>query len=345
MFLNNYIIFILLINVVLTENQLIELVQYYQGKHKPTLLELNGYLKNSNPGSVSDYFELQNISHLREYSLKEENLTGIHRVLSGIKCKGQGYLSSSEQYTVLNLLYYVNGFSIQKKLGSMPLLMLQNLLLSIMLKVRNKEEHLEINCAEALACMREILLRKLKLWVNHTQMITLIYASLYNDQGMLYQVRTGQGKSVITAMRVAYLALSGNVVDCLSSNESLSARDYEEFVDLIQRGFGIGCAHIKQNSNPQDYLQGDTSTGIGAIHYSTISSLGLFNLQHSWEGKAPRYNDKRIAFIDEIDDVVKNTTQLNYAPDPTSIHNLDEWAYRIIYDFYIEKYSFYVTLT
>ena len=57
--------------------------------------------------------------------------------------------------------------------------------------------------ARVLACMRETLLRKTGKWANHTQMLALLYAASHNDESFVHQIRTGEGKSIISIMRTA----------------------------------------------------------------------------------------------------------------------------------------------
>lgn len=188
--------------------------------------------------------------------------------------------------------------------------------------------------------MREILLRKTGKWVNHTQMLDLIYAALYNQESLLHQVRTGQGKSIITIMRASYLALTGFVVDVFSAKESLSERDHEEFSPVLD-AMGVEHAYITENKSADTYKTGTHANGGGAVNYATLGNFSLFQSRHAWQGEhvIDLYKQRRVAFLDESDHVLLDEkTQFNYSDSQGSdaIYNMDEWVYRVAYDFYLQ---------
>ena len=290
-------------------------------------------------------------SSKRHYSLSLEDKESLDRVLQGIKRKGQTQLSDSEQKKLLNLFYYTNSYAEAEQLHLKPMQDLQKILQQNLLGLKNasSDEGKHQSSMRVLACMREILLRKSGKWANHTQMLDLIYAALYNDESLLHQVRTGQGKSIITVMRASYLALTGFVVDVFSAKESLSKRDHEEFAPVLD-AMGIQHAYIAESSAAEAYKVAsslEVAGTVGAINYATIGNFSLFQSRHIWKDDQAinLYTNNRVAFLDECDHVLKDEkTQFNYSDsrDIDAVYNLDEWVYRAAYDFYLQNKSSFI---
>ena len=233
--------------------------------------ELSGLIQNLSKTDYNEYAglriikkfetEIQAINKvtgepLRHYSISDQENKDLTRVLGGFKRKGKGIIDDQEQKRLLNLLYYANSYSQVANLKSIEsenIISLMNehrAVLSANTGYSAEQKHQA--SARLLACMREIYLRKTNKWVNHTQMLDLIYAAVYNDESLVHQVRTGQGKSIISQMRVAYLALNGHVVDLFSSKESLSQRDHEESSHVLD-AMGIRNAYITPSSPGEAY--------------------------------------------------------------------------------------------
>jgi hypothetical protein len=283
----------------------------------------------------------------RHYSITETDNRGLLRVLNGLKRKSHGAIIDQEQKKLLNLLYYLNNYSQATHLASISFDDLKNRingcrqLLNGSLHSNNTEAEKEFASAQLLACMREVLLRKTGKWVNHTQMLDLIYAALHSDNGLLHQVKMGQGKSIISIMRASYLALNGYVVDVFSSKESLSKRDHAEFSYVLD-ALDIRNSYITPHSPSDDYQSNDSREHIGAVNYATIGNFSLFQSTQAWQQlKKINLDPKiRVAFVDEADHILQDEdTQFNYSDnDQTeSVYNFDEWVYRLTYDFYLER--------
>ena len=333
--------------------ELKSLASYYATEPHPPLLLLTRLLERSDCASTQQlihHFESVEQGYDREgqpkrhYSVTEADEKSLRRVLAGFKRKGKQFVDESEANELLNLLFYTNSFSQVASLHLRQRQELTDLLHGLLGELKRAGDHTperHQNSARVLACMREILLRKSGKWANHTQMLDLLYAALHNDDSLLHQVRTGQGKSIITIMRASYLALTGSVVDVFSAKPSLSKRDHDEFASVLD-GMGIEHAYITAGSPAEQYKNKVNAHGIGAVNYATMGDFSLFQSTHAWLGKtAITLNPaNRVAFIDEADHVLTDEkTQFNYSDnsDSDAIYNLDEWVYREAYAFYTDK--------
>ncbi|MGL5741403.1 MAG: hypothetical protein ACRCXC_02055 [Legionella sp.] len=282
----------------------------------------------------------------RHYSVTEAENKDLYRVLSGLKQKGKGFVHEDQQRKLLELIYYVNNYSQVANLADLQfdylqqeLFLQRNMLLQLSESIDPEDkEKATLASARMLACMREILLRKTGKWVNHTQMLDLIYAAMHNDEKLLHQVRTGQGKSIISMMRVSYLALNGKVVDIFSSKDSLSKRDQEEFIHVLD-AMKIENSYITPNSPNESYKTNDSPTKIGKVNFCTIGNSSLFQSTQIWQHiKNINLDPKlRVAFVDECDFVLKfEDTQFNYSANTgaEAIYNFDEWVYRVVHKYY-----------
>lgn len=335
-------------------DQLKQLALYYANEPNPSaelLADLATKYKDTN--KIIHEFEAvyQGLDHLgkekRNYSLSEDDQESLKRVLGGFKFKGKGFIEDKDQKYLINLLNYSNSYSQVSRLHLLEANALQAQMHAALDDVNNKfisGEQRDQAAARLLACMREILLRKTGKWANHTQMLDLLYAAIYNDESLLHQVRTGQGKSIITLMRSSYLALNGYVVDVFSAKESLSRRDHEEFTAVFD-AMGIANAYITDSSKAEDYKTKSARPGVGAVNYATTGNWSLYHSAHLWKGdnKVNLSPFKRVAWLDECDHILKfEKTQFNYsasADGTMPIYNMDEWAYRIVYDYYKELWD------
>ncbi|MFC3909870.1 hypothetical protein ACFORL_12390 [Legionella dresdenensis] len=341
----------------LPDDELSRLVEYMDQEPVPSIPVLNKLLDlpvcQTTDGLIHQFETIeQNLNSdgttKRHYSTTEADKNSLERVLSGIKEKGRGYIGEERCQQLLNLLDYLNAYSQATRLASLPMPQLQAKLDKALSELKEPgidAQSKRFASARVLACMREILLRKSGKWANHTQMLDLIYAALNNDASLIHQVKTGEGKSIITIMRAAYLALNGYVVDIFSAKESLSRRDHEEFAPMLD-ALGIQNSYITANSAAGHYKTGSRN-GKGAINNLTAGNSALFHSTHIWKGiTALDLNpEKRVAFLDEADHVLNEKTQFNYSDnnDSDRIYNLDEWVYRLTYDYYQKNKSKFIT--
>ena len=289
----------------------------------------------------------------RHYSVTSKERGDLLRVFGGIQQKGVGAIKNDKRNNMMTLLYYTNNYSQVANLANIKFSDLKRLIHEHRRQIISDEEAKkqkslgfivtqeidEFAPARLLACMREVLIRKSGKWVNHTQMLDLLYAAMHDNEKLLHQVRTGQGKSIISMMRVSYLALKGNVVDLFSSKDSLSRRDQEEFSHVLN-AMDIPNSYITPNSPAETYkTRTHVTSPMGAVNFSTIGNSSLFHATQIWEDKRKISLDPshRVAFIDECDFVLKfENTQFNFSAnsDDETIYNFDEWVYRTTYKYY-----------
>ncbi|MCA0402637.1 MAG: hypothetical protein LCH30_02455 [Proteobacteria bacterium] len=276
----------------------------------------------------------------RHYAISAEEHKDLKRVLAGFKLKGQGTVDASETNRLLNLLYYTNHYSQIANLSNCPMETLINELDEALAKQKtapNAFDKEQCN-ARILACLRELLLRKTGKWANHTQMLDLLFGACHAGVSLIHQMRTGQGKSIITLMRTTYLALQGKTVTTFSAKESLSKRDHEEFSHVLD-ALGIEHSYIEANS-PKETFKIKSANGRGTINYATKGNFALFHMARAWKGENLNLDRKNmVAFIDEIDDILDDKTLYNFSQleNEGSVYNIDEWVFYVAYEYYMKK--------
>lgn len=335
------------------------LIEYYQSGAHLSLEDLNKLLTHPTPLAKVSASKMTDLLHDYETIIQGQTPDGrpkrvysaephaLLRVISGFEKKGKGRSPDKEQRQLMNLFYYMNEFSQNSALDKKRFPELQAELQTAreeLLRCHPSSNEAQLASARMLACMREVLLRRTGKWANHTQMLALLYAACHNNESLIHQVRTGEGKSIITLMRAGYLALTGDVVDVFSAKESLSSRDYIEAKPVLN-AMGIACSYITPESDVENYQQGSEASGdkpaMGAINFATIGNFSLFLSRNAWSDKKKiKINPKRrVAFLDEADHILlDDQTQFNF-PEPTGerdAYNFDEWVYREVYKFYCE---------
>lgn len=327
--------------------ELVNLAIYYTEYPRPTIRQLANLLTYTYTAKqVIHNFETvvqaedqeEPGTNKRVYSVLAKDVDDIKRVLNGFKLKGFGFIKDNEQKDLLNLLYYTNSYSKIENLSNLQFEDLKQKLYEE-LNISRQEANPQY-VGRVLACMREILLRKTGKWANHTQMIDLLYGALHNNESLLHQVKTGEGKSIITLMRTSYRALNGQIVDIFSSKDSLSQRDHAEF-KIVFNAFGIRNSYINPSSSYHLYHNDLDNRNIGAVNYCTVGNWSLFISGVFWQN-LKNFDLKaknRVAFIDEGDHVLLDDhTQFNYSDNGNgkTVYNYDEWVYREAYEFYLE---------
>jgi len=344
----------------LDTNNLIKLATYCGTDPVPSVKEWTQMLDTNTDYEDKDY--AKNLIHhyetviqttredntsKRQYNITPEDHANLVRVIAGIKEKGRGKgpIADWQQKELINLLDYIDNFSQLTDLAHKDLEDLQSDLIKHRDEISKANIPYEKHQASArlLACMREILLRKTGKWINHTQMLDLVYAAINNDVSLLHQVRTGEGKSILSMEQVAFLALNGYVVDLFSSKESLSIRDYNEFRHVLQ-AMNIPVSYITPGSGQDEYKNSLNPDKIGGVNFSTQGNLSLYHLRHIWDsGKDLRVDPEKVpyvSFLDEADEVLsEDNTQFNYSAQTgnSSFYNLDAWVYELAYKFYLQN--------
>lgn len=149
------------------------------------------------------------------------------------------------------------------------------------------------------------------------------------------QLATGEGKSHFVALRAAYHAAQGKVVDVCTAKRSLAQRDLEDYQDLYKY-LNLSATYIEPKSNREAYIEGDNAKG--RIHYSTLGDLSLFLDEQSFQGRpitiAPK---QRIGLGDELDFIYFDEgrkTEYNYARPTGRTPKQMIWFYQAVNAFY-----------
>ncbi len=137
------------------------------------------------------------------------------------------------------------------------------------------------------------------------QSLTTLYMWKAKDQGLLSQVSTGEGKSLIISMFTILKALEGYRVDVITSSPLLAQRDAEEYSSLYNY-FGL---KTKDNSDagynfdgPKACYKPDTD-----IVYGDVSNFQFDVLRHDYSGLNTRGDCKfenTYTIVDEVDSML-----------------------------------------
>ncbi len=107
-----------------------------------------------------------------------------------------------------------------------------------------------------------------------TQIFALLLFIHSREKGLLEQVRTGEGKTLIVGITAAFMALCGNAVDIVSSNRDLAIEGEKKcrsFFQLLKIDSGHICSDDDQ-VNHQSY-QSNISTIQGNIVYGEVGAF------------------------------------------------------------------------
>jgi len=138
---------------------------------------------------------------------------------------------------------------------------------------------------------------------NTTQIIALLGLLDKKDtRGCLAQIKTGEGKTLITAMLASVKAIEGNPVDIVSSSHSLAQRDstsLQPFYDLLD----ISVSHACEQLPGQPVFSSD-------IVYGVNSDFEFVCLRDQLEGLTYRKRSDgsmrphSVVIIDEVDNIL-----------------------------------------
>ena len=95
----------------------------------------------------------------------------------------------------------------------------------------SKEEVLELD-TDFMALMLEMLYRSNGMFPRDNQILSLV-VTILNENHIIQEIATGQGKSIITALHAAYLWYTGQTVDVVTANRYLAAKDLADFSDFF----------------------------------------------------------------------------------------------------------------
>ena len=191
----------------------------------------------------------------------------------------------------------------------------------------------ELARLEFIALAREAMFRATGNFPRPIQIISLLNI-MHQGGSSFSEIRTGEGKGIITALFAALKWMEGGAVDVCSANMTLAGRDLAEFSNFFEI-LGIPCALIRASSPTSAYQQ-------EGVNYSDVSEMALFQEQREL------YHDlmpsKVSCILDESDfAVLDNTVQFRFAtalqPDADPIKNPFEDFYPIVLDFVSQKHQ------
>ena len=155
-----------------------------------------------------------------------------------------------------------------------------------------------------IALSAEALYRNTHTFPRSTQLLTVLHHLNYPGN-IIHEVKTGEGKSIITAMHAVMLCAAGHTVDVATENEQLAKQALNKF-NLFYDYLGIphSSSVLHAQSEYQDYVA-------NGINYSTASNLALFRARMAIDGHALPANPALVA--DEIDATLTTTVQYRLA--------------------------------
>ncbi|CAF1411988.1 unnamed protein product [Rotaria magnacalcarata] len=141
-----------------------------------------------------------------------------------------------------------------------------------------------------------------------TQIVALLLFIHSYKKGLLEQIRTGEGKTLIVGITAAFFALCGYAVDVVSSNRDLAIEGEQKcrsFFELLKLESGHICSEDDE-VNHQAYRP-DLSTCQGNIVYGEVGAFQRDILEEEFNNKkifGKRYEKRRKCLIvDEVDNM------------------------------------------
>ncbi|CAF5088707.1 unnamed protein product, partial [Rotaria sp. Silwood1] len=141
-----------------------------------------------------------------------------------------------------------------------------------------------------------------------TQIVALLLFINSEGRGLLEQIRTGEGKTLIVGLTAAFFALCGNAVHVVSSNRDLAIEGEQKcrsFFQLLKLESGHIC-HDSDQANHQSYKlsldapQGSIVYGeVGGFQKDILESE--FNNKHIFEERYEKR--KKCLIVDEVDNM------------------------------------------
>ncbi len=140
------------------------------------------------------------------------------------------------------------------------------------------------------------------------QIVSLLIFIHSRETGMLEQIKTGEGKTLIVALTAAFMALCGKAVDIVSSNRDLSIEGEKKchsFYNLLK----IECAHnlSEDDEEKNQAYRPNIDTHQGNIVYGEVSSFQRDILEEEFNNKkifGKRYQSRgKCLIVDEVDNM------------------------------------------
>jgi len=165
------------------------------------------------------------------------------------------------------------------------------------IKKRQKKESLDKLLVEWFALVQEVSFRKIGLKHFETQ----LFGGLLLHQGMIVEMKTGEGKTLVSTLPVSLNALTGKGVHVVTVNDYLAERD-KKWMGKVYNGLNLSVGLVKSTSTPSQKMKSYHSD----ITYVTNSEVVFDYLRDSSAYNLNEIVQRPFNFclIDEIDSVL-----------------------------------------
>ena len=169
---------------------------------------------------------------------------------------------------------------------------------TVELKERLKNgETLDDVLPDAFAAVREAAWRVLKMKHFHVQLI----GGVVLHQGRIAEMKTGEGKTLVSTLPAYLNALSGKPVHIVTVNEYLAKRD-AEWMGKVHRFLGLTVGVVYSGQDPKEKKQAYDAD----ITYGTNSEFGFDFLRDNMCGRKEDMSQRGLDFavVDEVDSIL-----------------------------------------
>lgn len=133
--------------------------------------------------------------------------------------------------------------------------------------------------------------------LRNSQLVSLLTFVLHDQKGLLQQLKTGEGKTLVVALLGAFKALTGKKVDIVSSNRDL-AKDGERKCKLFYKALGLESAI---NCGDSDDLSKIYASHIVYGDVPSFQDHILLDKASNTNSFGDRYNKQYGLIVDEVD--------------------------------------------
>lgn len=164
-----------------------------------------------------------------------------------------------------------------------------------------------ITLAEAFALVREVNWRLVGLYPTEEQ----VYAAVLLYFGIVTEMKTGEGKSLVATMTLYLKALSEETVFLVTTNDYLAKRDYQKF-KIVYEWLGLSVACGTSEKEEEYNFSEKKRVYSSNIVYISNATLGF---DYLIDGLAKRNEEKfmaplRYALLDEVDEILLDSAQI-----------------------------------
>jgi len=161
----------------------------------------------------------------------------------------------------------------------------------------NKGSTIDSILPEVFAVVREVSKRTINLRHFDVQLI----GGIVLHQGMIAEMKTGEGKTLVATLAAYLNSLNGDPVHIITVNDYLASRDSEWMGKIFKfLGLTVGC--INSNTEYENRIQQYNSD----IVYATNNEIGFDylrdNLKNSYESLC--FKKESFAIVDEVDSIL-----------------------------------------